>query len=144
MKLNFLLPLSIVVLGGIVIWTLTGCRTVEKRTTANRQLPESCSLLAMSPKDREAHQQRLAKVRTASRLLRQTSDGFEFTVNLRLMTAQDLQLWMENEQKCCSFLQMTNRILESDVFAEVSVVCPSELRVEVMRTFGLLTDAKPN
>jgi hypothetical protein len=142
MKFNILLPLSTVVLAGIIMWAFTACKTTDKRTSANNQLPESCSLLAMSPKDRAAHQQRLDKLCKASRLRRETTDGFEFTVDLRLMSAQDLQMWMENEQKCCSFLQMTKRILDSNTIAEVAVVCPPEMRGEVMRTFGLRTDNK--
>jgi hypothetical protein len=142
MKWNILLPLSTVLLVGIIMWTLTACRTADKRTTTGNQLPESCSLLAMSPGDRAVHQQRLDKLCKASRLLRETADGFEFTVDLHLMSAQDLQLWMENEQKCCSFLQMTNRILKTNALAKVTVACPSKLRVEVMRTFGLMADNK--
>jgi len=122
------------------MWALTACRTTDKRMTAGKQLPESCSLLAMSPADRAIHQQRLDKLCKASRLLRKTADGFEFTVDLRLMPMHDLQTWIENEQKCCSFLKMSNRILERNALAEVTVACPPEMRVEVMRTFGLRTD----
>lgn len=96
----------------------------------------------MSPKDREAHQQRLDKLRKSSRLLRETADGFSFTVDLNLMSSQDLKTWMENEQKCCSFLQMTERILESNSFAEVTVVCTPEMRGEVLRAFGLRVSAE--
>src|SRR6266404_5086983 len=101
MKFYILLPLSTVVLAGIMMWVFTACRTADKPASANKQLPESCSLLAMSPEDRAAHQQRLDKLCKASRLLRETTAGFEFTVDLHLLSARDLQTWMENEQKCC-------------------------------------------
>lgn len=119
------------------MWSLTACRTADKRPTASGQLPETCSLMAMSPEDRAAHQQRLDKLCEASRLLRETADGFSFTVDLHILSAHDLQIWMENEQKCCSFLQMTNRILEGDAIAEVTVACPPAMRAEVRKTFGL-------
>lgn len=96
----------------------------------------------MSPKDREAHLQRLDQLRKAGRLLRETTAGFEFTVDLHLMSARDLHTWMENEQKCCSFLQMTNRVLAAKAQAEVSVACPRAMRAEVIRSFGLLGDEK--
>ena len=98
--------------------------------------------MAMSPNQRLAHQRRLENLQKAGRPLRETGDGFVFTVDLHLLSEQDLQIWMENEQKCCSFLRMTSRILESNAVAEVAVTCPSEMRVEVMRTFGLRTDGE--
>lgn len=91
----------------------------------------------MSPEQRDAHQRRLEKLRKASSLRRETAAGFVFAVDLHILSTQDLLVWMENEQKCCSFLRMTSRANERDMIAEVTVVCPSEMRPEVMRTFGL-------
>lgn len=137
MKLGILLPVLAAVPAIVIAWTFTGCRTADKPKTEDSQLPATCTLFAMSPEQRDAHQHRLEKLRMASSLRRETEDGFVFVVDLHILSAQDLRVWMENEQKCCSFLRMTSRVDESDVVAEVTVACPSEMRLEVMRTFGL-------
>jgi hypothetical protein len=157
MKMSIFLPLSIAALSMAVAWMLAGCRTAGNRTAGNRtagnrtagnrtagnrttasdQLPANCTLLAMSPAERTVHQQRLESLRKASRLQAETDQGFVMVVDLRGMSSRDLQLWMENEQKCCSFLQMTSHTLESGALAQVSVVCPPEMRTEVMKTFGV-------
>lgn len=96
----------------------------------------------MSPEDRSTHQRRLNDLCKAARLERETADGFEFTVDLRVMSAQELGLWMENEQRCCSFLKMSRRLDETKALAQISVECPRELRAQVIETFGLQsTDA---
>lgn len=110
---------------------------MTKRSASREQLPASCTLLAMSPEDRVAHERRLQALRGAAKLERTTDRGFDFTVDLRQMSSQDLQLWMENEQKCCSFLRMTSKIDSTAQQAHVSVVCPAEFRSDVIQTFGL-------
>jgi len=137
MKLGILLPVLAAVLTIVVAWAFTGCKATDESKAEDSQLPATCTLLAMSPEQRSAHQERLENLRKASRLRRETVDGFVFAVDLHVLPAQDLQVWMENEQRCCSFLRMTSRVHESDAIAEVTVVCPSEMRPEVMRTFGL-------
>jgi hypothetical protein len=134
MKIGFLLVMSTVALVSLV---LVGCKTAKTRTATSKELPASCTLLAMSPEERVAHQQRLESLNKAASLRKVTADGFVFAVDLRRMPKEDPQLWMENEQKCCSFLRMTHQVIEKDVLAEVAVVCPAEMRAAVMQTFGL-------
>ena len=140
MKLGILLPILTAVPAIAITWALTGCKSAHKPKSADSTLPASCTLLAMSPEQREAHQHRLENLRKASRLLRETADGFTFSVDLCVLPAYDLAAWMENEQKCCSFLRMTSHVNESKTLAEVQVNCPTDLRHEVMRTFGLNTE----
>jgi len=137
MKWNILFPVLAAVGAIGIAWALAGCKTAASRASVETELPASCTLLAMSPAERAAHQQRLEALRKASLLLRETSEGFVFTVDLQRMAVADLRSWMANEQKCCSFLQMTSRMVESNAVSEVTVTCPSEMRTEVMRTFGL-------
>ena len=139
MKLGILLPLLTVVLTMFVAWALTGCKTTD-RTQANNRLPASCTLLSMSPGRRKLHEERLEKLRNASRLLSENRKGFVFAVDLHVLSAGELDAWMENEQKCCSFLRMIRHVREREPIAEVTVECPSETRAEVMRTFGLKTE----
>ena len=134
MKIGFLFVAATVAFISLV---LVGCKTAKTRTTSGKELPASCTLLAMSPEERVAHQRRLESLNKAASLRKETADGFVFAVDLRQMSLKDLQMWMENEQKCCSFLRMTNRLLEKDALAEVAVACPAEMRAEVMQTFGL-------
>jgi hypothetical protein len=136
-KLEILLPVLAVVGAIAGAWAFTGCKTTDKPKAEENELPASCTLLALSPEQRGAHQRRLEKLRKASLLRRETAAGFVFAVDLHILSAQDLRVWMENEQKCCSFLRMTSRVYESEAMAEVTVACPSEMRPEVMRTFGL-------
>ena len=137
MKLGILLPVLAAVAAVIFAWLFAGCKMGDKPKAEDGQLPATCTLPAMSPEQRSAHQERLEKLRKASRLRRESADGFVFAVDLQILPAGDLQVWMENEQKCCSFLRMTSHVYESDAIAEVTVACPSEMRPEVMRTFGL-------
>ena len=137
MKISFVLVVSTVALASLV---LVACKSTKTRSAGGKELPASCTLLAMSPEERVAHQRRLESLNRAASLRKQTADGFIFAVDLHRMSLSDLQLWMENEQKCCSFLRMTNRLLEKDVLAEVVVVCPAEMRSAVMQTFGLRID----
>ena len=134
MKIGFLFLVSSVALASLV---LVACKSTKTRTAGGKELPASCTLLAMSPEERVAHQRRLESLNRAASFRKQTADGFIFAVDLHQMSLSDLRLWMENEQKCCSFLRMTSRILEKDILAEVIVVCPAELRSAVMQTFGL-------
>lgn len=142
MKLGTLLPVLAALLAIIVSWAVAGCTTGKERTDERSELPASCTLLAMSPGQRQAHQARLEKLRHASQLRRETPEGFVFAVDLHILSAEDLRAWMENEQKCCSFLRMTNRVYENESMAEVTVVCPPEMRSEVMQTFGLRTSGE--
>ena len=134
MKNGFLFLVSSLALASLV---LVAGKSMKTRTASGKELPASCTLLAMSPEERVAHQRRLESLNRAASLGKQTADGFIFAVDLHLMSLGDLQLWMENEQKCCSFQRMTNRLLEKDVLAEAIVVCPAEMRSAVMQTFGL-------
>ena len=93
----------------------------------------------MSPQDRAIHQGRLEVLRKAARFEQETADGFEFTVDLRRMSAKDLDGWMENEQKCCSFLQMSRHIDEAQPRARVTVKCSPTMRSQVREAFGLKT-----
>lgn len=139
MKITILLLVSTVVLASLV---LIAHQNAKIRTASSEQLPANCILLATSPADRLAHQRRLENLSKAAQLSKEINEGFVFTVDLHQMSFGDLELWVENEQKCCSFLRMTSHILEKDVLAEVTVVCPAESRAQVMRTFGLLSDDK--
>lgn len=137
MKVAIILPLAVAGLAGLIVCTLAGCKSVTKRSASQEQLPASCTLLAMSPEERAAHERRLRALRSAARLERATDRGFDFIVDLRQMSSQDLQLWMENEQKCCSFLRMTSTVDPASHQTRVSVVCPAEFQSEVIETFGL-------
>jgi hypothetical protein len=137
MKSSILLPLLMVVGAGTLTLVFTGCKTATRRTSANGQLPASCTLMSLSPEDRAAHQRRLETLRKAARLERTTIDGFSFSVDLRRMAANELAGWMENEQKCCAFLRMDQEIHQGEERAEIKVMCPPELRAQVLETFGL-------
>jgi len=140
MKLTTVLPILTVGLTSLTAWALTGCKSAPERTAKNQQLPASCTLLAMPPEERWAHERRLETLRKSARFERETSDGFEFTVDLRQMSARDLELWMANEQKCCSFLRMTSHV--NKALAHVRVECSSDLRTQVVETFGLLSSTR--
>jgi len=139
MKMSILLPASIVVVTGLVIFV---CKAGRKDTTKGKQLPASCTLQTMSPQDRAAHLRRLDNLTQAASLKRKTREGFVFTVDLHRMSVEDLQLWMKNEQECCSFLKLTNRVFQRDGFAEVTVTCPVDMRATVMQTFGIRAKEK--
>lgn len=144
MRFSILLPIFSALSVALTVWMLTGCKTETKQATVGEQLPENCSLLAMSPEDRSRHQGRLDSLRKATSFERKTDDGFEFSVDLHRMSADELGLWMENEQKCCSFLQIRRRIDEAQQHAHISVKCPLDLRTQVMETFRLrATDSRP-
>jgi hypothetical protein len=119
---------------GLVWWAMAQ-KPPALRQSPKKELPASCTLLAMSPDDRSLHLKRLESLRRAGRLQRIVPEGFVFQVDLREMPYEDLQLWMSDEQRCCSFLRMESNI-RSDSLAEVTVVSPPELRSEVMQTFG--------
>ena len=68
---------------------------------------------------------------------RMSPDGFSFEVNLTAMPLRDLERWAENEQKCCSFLKIENQIAEDKKRVRVRVICPANLRSEVMLSLGL-------
>ncbi|MBI1178335.1 hypothetical protein GC207_12940 [bacterium] len=139
MKTSILLPVSIAVATCLVFVV---CKTGKKHPTDGWQLPASCTLLAMSPQNRAAHQRRLDTLTRSALLESQTPKGFVFTVDLRRMSVEDLHLWMENEQKCCSFLRMTSRAFQKEGVAEVTVTCPVVMRAAVMRAFGLQSKQK--
>lgn len=134
MKYSILLPLLSVTVVMLGVLTLAGCKAGTKKTT---KLPDSCSLLAMSPEDRAIHQNRLATLQKASRFERETSEGFEFSVDLHQMPADELNLWMKNEQSCCSFLEMSRHIEEMQQRARVTVKCSPDVRPQVEDAFGL-------
>jgi hypothetical protein len=134
MKIVIPLLLLIVTLSSLV---LTACKTPKTPNSGVAVLPASCTLLAMSPEDRATHERRLERLIKAASMQKATDDGFIFTVDLRQMPFEDLEPWMTNEQKCCSFLKMTYRVLESGLLEEVTVVCPTEMRSSVMQSFGL-------
>ena len=64
------------------------------------------TLLSMSRAERKAHEQRLTMLRNASDLQADTKAGFVFSVDLNKMASSDLDLWIANEQGCCSFLKV--------------------------------------
>jgi hypothetical protein len=134
MKFAIPLLLLIVTLSSLV---LTACKTTKAPNSGGAMLPASCTLLEMTPEDRATHERRLEKLSKAASMQKETDHGFIFVVDLRQMPFDDLESWMTNEQKCCSFLRMTCRVLESGVRAEVAVVCPAEMRPTVIQTFGL-------
>lgn len=104
-------------------------------------LPNSCTLLAMSPAERAVHLKRLEMLRRSASAVKMSADGFTFAVDLGVMSPADLQGWAANEQKCCSYLKIESRIVEEDKRATVHVVCPADLRNETMQSFGLRAHA---
>ncbi|MDQ3621507.1 MAG: hypothetical protein M3463_03335 [Verrucomicrobiota bacterium] len=100
-------------------------------------LPASCTLLAMSPRERAAHQERLKLLQRASSAVAISGEGFSFKVDLQTMPLNDLQTWAQAEQKCCSFLKIDSQVVEAGKLAAVRVVCPVDSKKEVMETFGL-------
>jgi hypothetical protein len=105
-----------------------------------KQLPPSCTLMSMTPIEREQHVKRLHMLSKASRLVRKGGTEFVFTVDLKQMAFAELQLWASKEQACCSFLKIDSRVTERKTIAEVRVECPAHLQDSVIQTFGL---AKP-
>lgn len=91
----------------------------------------------MSSEDRSAHLRRLELLQTAGQLESKKADGFVFSVNLTKMPNAELESWMQNEQRCCSFLRMTRTANATQARAEVAVTCPAEMRDAVIQTFGL-------
>ena len=128
------LVIFILLLGvlGLAVFFLT-----KKNLVIGKPLPIMCKLFAMSPEERSVHQNRLKNIQQAGQLVRKTTDGFIFNVHLQKMSFEDLKLWMDNEEKCCSFLRIKSEVLKPDSLAQVTVVCPLDSRDEVMNTFGL-------
>jgi hypothetical protein len=120
---------------GALICVFAGCKATKRETRA--ELPASCTLLVMSPEERAIHERRLNDLKRAARLEQETAAGFEFSVDLRQMPSHELQAWMANEQKCCSFLRMQSRTDEVPRRAYVTVDCPRDFRDQVLATFGL-------
>jgi len=139
MTLGTLLPLVAAVLTLVIAWALVDGKPLEK---PDSKLPASCTLSSASPEQRKLHRERLEALRKASRLISEDARGFTFFVDLSVMSVADLSIWMENEQKCCSFLSMTRRFREGDSVAEVEVTCTSEFRAEAMLTVGLMSTEK--
>src|ERR687892_623277 len=100
MKFATILPLAVTGLAGVILFALSGCKSAGKPRASKEKLPASCALLGMSPAERAAHERRLSSLRNAAHLERKTDSGFDFTVDLQRMSPQNLQLWMESEQKC--------------------------------------------
>jgi hypothetical protein len=134
-----MLLFSILTAAAGLVWWAIAQKPPALRQSPEKELPANCTLLAMSPDDRSLHLKRLESLRQAGRLQRIVPEGFVFQVDLREMPYEDLQVWMSDEQRCCSFLRMESNI-RSDSLAEVTVVSPPELRSEVMQTFGLRTE----
>lgn len=136
MKLCILIPLALAAVFGLLSCSVAS-RNRRAATTTVGNLPASCTLLQMTPKERQEHERRLGDLRQAAHSLSETAEGFAFKVDLRRMTLRDLRCWLDDEQRCCAFLSMDHRVVALNETAEVSVRCPKELRTEVMTTFGL-------
>ena len=130
----------VLVFGALGAWALIFLNLSRKNLVIEKPLPKMCRLFTMSPEERSAHQDRLKIIQQAGQLVRETTDGFVFNINLQKMSFDNLKLWMDNEQKCCSFIRINCEVLKQNSLAQVTVVCPLDSRVEVMQTFGL--DAK--
>ena len=127
----------VLIFGAIGVWILIFFNLLGKNLVVEKSLPQMCRLFTMSLEERLVHQNKLKDIQQAGQLVRETSDGFIFNVNLQKMSFEDLKLWMENEQKCCSFLWINCEVLKQNSLAQVTVVCPLDSRSEVMRTFGI-------
>jgi hypothetical protein len=125
---------------------LTGLWIVGRNASAHEpgedvSLPKSCTLMTMTPAERAVHLERLGVLRRAASAVKMSPDGFTFEVDLAVMSLRDLQGWAENEQKCCSYLKIESRTVEAGKRAKVRVVCPADMRDEVMQSFGLRVHA---
>jgi hypothetical protein len=137
MKPSTLVPALLLTLPlAFVACALAAPKATQKPSTET-PLPTSCTLLAMSPPERAAHQQRLNLLRRASSAVAASREGFTFKVDLHTMPLSDLQTWAQAEQKCCSFLRIDSQVLEAGKVAGVRVVCPKDSMKEVMEAFGL-------
>lgn len=106
----------------------------------SKKLPPTCTLLSMTPVEREKHLKRLHALAKASSLVQKRGAEFVFTVDLKQMPLDELQLWASKEQGCCSFLKIHSRVTQQKTVAEVRVECPANLQDSVIQIFGL---AKP-
>lgn len=95
----------------------------------------------MSEAEQEIHLERLTLLSQGASDVKISADGFAFQIDLRVMSAADLEAWALNEQKCCSFLEITHHVVEEDRRATVDVVCPSEFKAEALHSFGLTVAA---
>lgn len=128
-----------------VLLFVSACATSSRKRseaseTPGESLPPNCTLMAMTPQERELHKARLATLSRAASDLRKTDDGFTFSVNLDEMNLSELHRWAKDEQGCCSFLAIEARVIQPQRVAFVAVKCPEEFREVVLTTFGLATD----
>lgn len=121
----------------IVVSVAVAACAARPKATARPPLPSSCSLPTLTAAERERHEKRCDLIRQTAFATSTTREGFRFRIDLKKMPLAALQEWASNEQSCCAFLRITVRTLEEQRVAEVSVVCPPELRKETMRVFGL-------
>jgi hypothetical protein len=117
--------------------TLVGCKTRPESVAIDREMPPQCMLASMSNEERSVHLRRLELLRAASHLESKKADGFVFSVDLKKMPNAELEGWMQNEQRCCSFLRMSKTADTNLSRAEIAVTCPAEMRDAVIQTFGL-------
>lgn len=128
------------VAGALLLSAFSGCaRAIHK--TKKRELPASCTLAAMSKDERETHYARLQQMAKAAVLQEQTTQGFAFEVNLKLMPESELRGWAQNEQRCCGFIKIHLRRASADRL-KVTVDCPEEMQADMIQVFGLQTDQR--
>ena len=116
---------------------VAGLKAFAQERTKTVPLPDSCTLMAMTPAQREVHLRRLEMLRRSASAAQMASDGFTFEVALTSMPLADFQSWAENEQKCCSYLKIESRVAGDQKRANVHVICPKDLRNETMQSFGV-------
>lgn len=135
---SFTLLLAALILVGL--W-IVGRNALANERREDVSLPKSCTLMAMTPDERAVHLERLGMLQHGARAVKMSADGFTFEVDLAVMSLRDLQGWAETEQKCCSYLKIESRAAEARKRAKVRVVCPADLRDDVMQSFGLRVHA---
>lgn len=120
----------------VVTWASARRASAEEQQE-RMTLPKSCTLMSMKPAERAVHLERLGMLRRSMSSVKVLPGGFGFEIDIRKMSLTDLHGWAENEQKCCSDLQIDSQIIESGKRAKVHVVCDEELKTELMQIFGL-------
>jgi hypothetical protein len=138
-RANWFSRLKAILIAGFMA-DLSSCSS-DKSNSGNN-LPVACSVFEMSPRDRELQLKRINMVSKASDRFKINDEGFSFVVNLNIMPETELEIWMQTEQKCCSFLRLRLEKIEMNEVAKIQATCLKNMTKDVMSTFGNRKDGK--
>src|SRR5947209_1527424 len=71
---------------------------------ASAETPIACNLKALTPAQRARHSELSRKLSAATVEKRELAGGLNFRLSLAEITLPELGEWIDNERKCCPFL----------------------------------------